>query len=423
MSDIRELREKIKPNKSDSGDGKSISSIVVAVQMIVSHCKKLKYRKKIVLVTNGLGTIDNDELDQIAGKIKEENIDLVILGVDFDDPEYGVKEEDKDPQKGKNECLLRDLAEGCDGVYGTLEQAVAEMDIPRVKQVRPTPTFKGFLQLGNPEEYDTAARIPVERYFRTYTARAPPASSFALRSDIAPGPDEGEPSTAALTDNEPDGEGGKLTNVRPLRSYQISDESAPGGKVDVEREELAKGYEYGRTAVHISDTDLNITTLETLAAMELVGFVQSAQYDRYLHMSNASVIIAQRANDKAALALSSFIHALFELDSYAVARLVPKENKPPLMVLLAPSIEPDYECLLEVQLPFAEDVRAYHFPPLDKVFTVSGKVMTEHRNLPNDNLVDAMSKYVDSMELVEKDENGYALRYMEIPRLTKSGSL
>lgn len=139
-------------------------------------------------------------------------------------------------------------------------------------------------------------------------------------------------------------------------------------------------------------------------------------------MSNASVIIAQRANDKAALALSSFIHALFELDSYAVARLVPKENKPPLMVLLAPSIEPDYECLLEVQLPFAEDVRAYRFPPLDKVFTVSGKVMTEHRSLPNDNLVDAMSKYVDSMELVEQDENGYVFGYMEIPRLTKPGS-
>jgi ATP-dependent DNA helicase 2 subunit 2 len=179
--------------------------------------------------------------------------------------------------QGKNEGLLRELAEGCDGVYGTLEQAVSEMDIPRVKQVRPTPTFKGFLQLGNPEEYETAARIPVERYFRTYTARAPPASSFVLRSDIAPGPDEGEPSTAAPMDNEPDSEGGKLTNVRPLRSYQISDESAPGGKVDVEQEELAKGYEYGRTAVHISETDLNITTLETIAAMELVGFVQSAQ--------------------------------------------------------------------------------------------------------------------------------------------------
>ena len=124
-------------------------------------------------------------------------------------------------------------------------------------------------------------------------------------------------------------------------------------------------------------------------------------------MSTTNILIAQRANDTASLALSSFIHALFELECYAVARLVAKENKPPLMVLLAPSIEPDYECLLEVQIPFAEDIRTYRFPPLDKVITVSGKVVTEHRNLPNDDLVNAMSKYVDSMELVDHDEEGF----------------
>lgn len=124
-------------------------------------------------------------------------------------------------------------------------------------------------------------------------------------------------------------------------------------------------------------------------------------------MSTTNILIAQRANDTASLALSSFIHALFELECYAVARLVAKENKPPLMVLLAPSIEPDYECLLEVQIPFAEDIRTYRFPPLDKVITVSGKVVTEHRNLPNDDLVNAMSKYVDNMELVDHDEEGF----------------
>ena len=123
-------------------------------------------------------------------------------------------------------------------------------------------------------------------------------------------------------------------------------------------------------------------------------------------MSNTNIIIGLRANDKATLALSSFIHALFELECYAVARLVTKDNKPPIIVLLAPSIEPDYECLLEVQLPFAEDVRTYRFPPLDKVITVSGKVVTQHRNLPSDDLLDAMSKYVNSMELVNTDEDG-----------------
>lgn len=116
-------------------------------------------------------------------------------------------------------------------------------------------------------------------------------------------------------------------------------------------------------------------------------------------MSNTNIIIPQRANDKATLALSSFIHALFEIENYAVARLVTKESKPPIMVLLAPSIEQEYECLIEAQLPFAEDVRSYRFPPLDKVITVSGKIVTEHRNLPNDKLQDSMSKYVDSMEL------------------------
>lgn len=126
-----------------------------------------------------------------------------------------------------------------------------------------------------------------------------------------------------------------------------------------------------------------------------------------MNMSTSNIIIAQKTNNKAILALSSIIHALFELECYAVARLVPKAGKSPSVVLLAPSIEPDYECLLEVQLPFAEDVRSYRFPPLDKVVTVSGKTVTEHRNLPSDNLLSRMAEYVDSMELTEKDEDGY----------------
>ena len=116
-------------------------------------------------------------------------------------------------------------------------------------------------------------------------------------------------------------------------------------------------------------------------------------------MSNTNVIVAQRTNAKAAFALSSFVRSLHEQECYAVARLVTKEGKPPLMVLLAPFIEPEYECLVEVQLPFNEDVRRYRFPPLDRVATVSGKELTEHRNLPSDELQDAMDKYVDSMAM------------------------
>ncbi|KAF5865037.1 ATP-dependent DNA helicase II subunit 2 [Aspergillus alliaceus] len=405
MPDIRKLEDELKPSQTDKGD--AISAIILAIQMIITHCKKLKYRRKIVLVTNGQGRMSDENLDEIVKRIKEDNIELVVMGTDFDDAEYGYKEEDKDPQKAENETLLRTLVEDCNGVYGTFEQAVAELDVPRVKAVKSMASFKGYLQLGNPEDYDSAIRIPVERYYRTYVAKPPTASSFVLRSDPAAGKEEAESSEAAAAKSESQsGDTNALTTVRSMRTYYVEDESAPGGKIDVERDDLAKGYEYGRTAVHISETDENVTILETYAGLELIGFIQSDQYQRYMHMSNTNIIVGQRANDKATLALSSFIHALFELECYAVARLVMKENKPPVVVLLAPSIEPDYECLLEVQLPFAEDVRTYRFPPLDKVITVSGKVVTQHRNLPSDDLLDVMSKYVNSMELVDMDENG-----------------
>ena len=146
--------------------------------------------------------------------------------------------------------------------------------MPRVKTTRIMATFKGHLQLGNPAEYDTAVRIPVERYYRTYVAKPPSASQFVLRSELV-GEGQGESSAAAAGTQESPIDGSSLIGVRNVRTYQITDETAPGGKRDVEREDLAKGYEYGRTAVYISETDQNITVLETYAAIELLGFIQS----------------------------------------------------------------------------------------------------------------------------------------------------
>lgn len=88
-----------------------------------------------------------------------------------------------------------------------------------------------------------------------------------------------------------------------------------------------------------------------------------------------------------------------------------KDNLGPVIVLLTPSFEPDCECLIDVQLPFEEDVRNYRFAPLDRIVTVSGKEVKEHRKLPNDALKKAMSDYVDSMDMshLGVDDQGYIL--------------
>lgn len=80
-------------------------------------------------------------------------------------------------------------------------------------------------------------------------------------------PDADDPDTVPQADPN------SLTSVQSTRAYQVPDESAPGGKKDVDRDQLAKGYEYGRTAVHISATDENVTKLETNAGLEILGFI------------------------------------------------------------------------------------------------------------------------------------------------------
>ena len=131
-------------------------------------------------------------------------------------------------------------------------------------------------------------------------------------------------------------------------------------------------------------------------------------------LSRSCVIVAMRTDDLAAMALSSLIHTLYENDRYAIARYVAKEGRSPILLLLAPSIEPGFECLLDVELPFAEDIRTYRFPPLDRIVTVSGKHVAEHRNLPTEYLQAMMDDYVDSMDLSElgTDEDGFENRLL-----------
>ncbi|KAL8706930.1 MAG: hypothetical protein Q9201_000090 [Fulgogasparrea decipioides] len=415
LPELKELRRRITLSNTTNGD--AISAVVIAIQMITKYCKKLKYKRKIILVTDARGPLDADpdSVTEITKKITQDDMELVVLGVDFDDPEYRFKEEDKDPQKAQNEQTFQALVDSCGGVIGTLQQAVEELGMPRLKTTRPVPLYKGQLTLGDPETYETAACIDVERYPRTMIRRPMAASQYVQR--LHQGDDDTQSTRTILPDVDtemPDTNASDLTNVKSSRTYRVLDEEAPGGKKDVSRDDLAKGYEYGRTAVHISETDENVTKLETQAALELIGFIPWANYDRYMSMSVSSIIIGQKTNSKAIMALSSLIHALFELESYAVARLVPKADKGPVILLLAPSIEVDYECLLDVQIPFTEDVRSYKFPPLDRVVTVSGKIIKEHRNLPNEALAKAMSDYVDQMDLSTfgRDDDGNPSEYM-----------
>lgn len=91
-----------------------VSALAVAVHLMDSATqnkagKPLKYDRRIIIVTDGRGEMDGSDLEEIAMKIKdaEAPIEIVLLGVDFDDPDYGYKEEGKDARKVNTYCILR----------------------------------------------------------------------------------------------------------------------------------------------------------------------------------------------------------------------------------------------------------------------------------------------------------------------------
>lgn len=265
--------------------------------------------------------------------------------------------------------------------------------------------YQGPLTLGNPEVFPSATSIQVERWPATKVSRPDSASTVVLKSEPT-----GTQSTMTLGEEEAGYDNGhsNFSSVQQHRVYKITDLDVPGGKRDVEYEQLSKGYEYGSTAVPIAEAEWGITKLDTKQEFTILGFVAKEKVEPFLGLGETCVTVARPYDEGSQIALSALVHALHELEHCAVARLVTKDFKDPMILLLRPYIDVDLECLFDFPLPFAEDTRLYRFPPLDKVFTVSGKTLTKHRLLPDDRLQQSVSDFVDAMDLAnfDHDEEG-----------------
>ncbi|TQS37769.1 hypothetical protein Golomagni_01745 [Golovinomyces magnicellulatus] len=268
LSDLREIKSELVPSDTDEGD--AISAIVVAISEIIDFTqlksgKPGKFVRRICILTDGKGMINPEGSEEIARKMNESDIELVVIGTDFDDPEFGFKEENKCFFKQKNERLLEDLVSRCvKGVFGTAAAAIEQALKPPMKPIRPYLTYEGPLELGDIRKYpDSAISIDVKRYFKTKRAKPPSANLFVLRTPIA----DDMKSKDRIIDGE------DLSTIRNARTYKVDDPSYPLGKKDVNLEDLARGYLYGRTIVPMNKADEGVTKFITIQSFTIIGFV------------------------------------------------------------------------------------------------------------------------------------------------------
>lgn len=186
-------------------------------------------------------------------------------GVDFDSAEDGYKEENKAAGKAGFEKSMRDLCEGCDGLYATMARAIAQLQVPRPRQVRSVPTFRGDLVIGDPQGFGyDVMHIAVQRYALTKLARPIPATRFSAVSNMT---------NPRSTDTQVEPPGTVLM-VRTYKTVESSDDEGAAPS-EVEPSELEKGFSYGRTIVPVNRDEEELLHLNNPALLQVIGFVDS----------------------------------------------------------------------------------------------------------------------------------------------------
>ncbi|XP_039089077.1 X-ray repair cross-complementing protein 5 [Hyaena hyaena] len=191
-----------------------------------------------------------------------------------------------------------------------------------------------------------------------------------------------------------------VVDARTLKKEDIQKETVyclqDDDETEVPREDTIQGFRYGSDIVPFSKVDEEQMKYKSEEkCFSVLGFCRSSQVHRRYFVGNQVLkVFAAKGDEAAAVALSSLIHALDELDMVAVVRYVYAKRTNPQVGMAFPYIKDAYECLMYVQLPFMEDLRQYMFSSLK-----NNKKCT-----PTEAQLNAVDALIDSMNLVKKDE-------------------
>jgi hypothetical protein len=126
-----------------------------------------------------------------------------------------------------------------------------------VKEVRPTPSYRGYLYLGNPLDNTHFIAINIYMYLRTKEVKPPGTHKW---SSLSNGPTYSVVSDSKyLLDTGDNKEGVSETD-----------------EVEIPKEELERAYKYGKTIVRITEEEMKYQQAKTRKEMAIIGFIPAA---------------------------------------------------------------------------------------------------------------------------------------------------
>eukprot|EP00833_Pecoramyces_ruminatium_P004618 jgi/Orpsp1_1/1178650/evm.model.c7180000066195.2 len=241
-------------NENSYGD--LLDSIVIASDMINAHCKNLKYKKTIYLITDGNSQILNDDENQnlsIANFIKDRDIQLNLIIINYGGDEENSNLDIISDIKKSNEEFFRSFAEMANGEVWSVHEALEILNEYRTKDVKATTLIRGPLTLGTPPN---SLEMSCWVYTKTRELTLPSAKKYSAVSEAAAGDDED-----------------KTFAVDMERVYTIKMNTKDGEKdVEVNQENLVKGYRYGKSIVPFSAIDEEQLALQNEKGLTILYF-------------------------------------------------------------------------------------------------------------------------------------------------------
>ncbi|KIO24865.1 hypothetical protein M407DRAFT_211773 [Tulasnella calospora MUT 4182] len=417
-----DLISAIKPSKVQ---GDALDGLIVAIQTQATYLgKKKTWTRKITVLTDGESPLNTEDWEGTAEKLNELDVRATIIGVDFDDEDF--KEEDKSEQKTQNEEFYQQLGsqiEKC--LIGSCYQALEDCALPDIKTVKPAAKHI-ILRLGYhyPDQVDDEADDGEAEKGIEISARVHKVSSKASPVSLKRFIKRGDDVMDDAEERKPDVGGAVYAPVERETRYHLRPPAQEKKEEDdevkledgdaenevptlgdlVDAEDLVKGYKYGATWVLV---DEEFDKLPTKAGIEagVIGFMHASKFQRWYLMGEIYSLSADDKSIRSQIALSSFIRGMVIKDVLAIVRWVHADGADPKMAVCCPIVEVERDYLFMARVPFAEDLRNYTFPSLDDLKNKKGEAATKHPFVTTDEMVTAMEKWVDKMDLMEAAED------------------
>ncbi|KAI7905002.1 SPOC like C-terminal domain-containing protein [Cokeromyces recurvatus] len=350
--DLLRKLQNISTSKETIPSADVLDAVIIATQMIVNHCKKLKYNKAITVFTNATYPIDWLDLDAVVDMLQSNDIRLTIVGTDYD--LYKSADCPEIIRCNYDNWMEMTKRIGNDSEVLSLSEAYGLTQMDYAKEIRSVPSYRGYLYLGNPRTNEHFLAIHIFMYLRTKETKLPIGSKWSALSN--------GPTHEVIAESK------YVIDEDTAASYQGENFIGDQTEIEISKDELEKAFRFGKTIVKISDEEMEVAQLRTNKEMTILGFIPADTFPRHYLYSNAHIITAGNyCTEESALALRSFAYALYEKGCLALVRYVFKDDGQPKIGVLHPELVlgsegiPDTLLLQYFNIPFAEDIRDYKF--------------------------------------------------------------